>query len=562
MTDSLTRRFRRGTLSAVALVGALALGCSGDSPTGTDGPVVEQVTLTPESATLMVGETRAFTASASDVNGTAISGRAIVWSSGDVNIAESQGDGVFLSVGIGTTTIRATIDGVSGTSTVEVVPGAVSRIEVSPDSVSLMTGDTVTLTATAYDAADNERPNAVVTWSSADETVVTVSSSGLVTAVGEGQTQVSASVESVSGSTVAVVTHPVATSYQNFKERGYQPADIPLGASSSWFGMTEEAHAFGDFYGEGPGTQAMFTASVIYDVSEGPAAANPSVFRFWRNQGGTFIEDNTIMTTPIEPCLHPRKALAADYNLDGRVDIFVACTGFDGGDFPGEPNQVLLSQPGGGYVLTEASPDVGFWHGASDGDLDGDGYLDIVAVEGGDRAVFMNDGDGTFTRVPATRLPGSEEFGFEGGTFFTTTLVDVNEDGRLDLLLGGHEWGHEKNITGIWINPGNNDFSNVTPIVIPAVQDEGVVLDFAMMGTGSTRSVWVLRTGGNVDYSRFYDSTVLQRFDVSSGTASVVYNVRNASTNVWPAWIIPYTRDGVLYMGSSDLRRPLEHPVP
>ena len=75
----------------------------------------------------------------------------------------------------------------------------------------------------------------------------------------------------------------------------------------------------------------------------------------------------------INGCIHPRKAIVADFNGDGRPDIFVACHGYDATPFPGEANKVVLSQPNGTYVTSNASADVGFHHGAAAADLNGDG---------------------------------------------------------------------------------------------------------------------------------------------------------------------------------------------
>jgi hypothetical protein len=67
-------------------------------------------------------------------------------------------------------------------------------------------------------------------------------------------------------------------------------------------------------------------------------------------------------------------------------------------------------------------------------------------------------------------------------------LVDVNEDGRPDLVMGGHEFGGAA--TSVFINPGTNNFASVTPSVIPTVSNEGVVLDFTVTGNGTTRALW------------------------------------------------------------------------
>ncbi|CAN5632482.1 hypothetical protein BH09PSE5_BH09PSE5_46450 [soil metagenome] len=70
----------------------------------------------------------------------------------------------------------------------------------------------------------------------------------------------------------------------------------------------------------------------------------------------------------------------------------------------------------------------------------------------------------------------------------------MNGDGSVDLAMGGHEW--EQAPTRVWLNPGASIFSAVVPSTIPAVANEGVVLDFTVTGSGATRALWVVRTSG------------------------------------------------------------------
>lgn len=558
------------------LILALMTACDG-GPSEPESRVasVASLSIAPDSAVLDLAQTQAFTATALDGSGEKVAGVAIEWSGSDDAVATVDGKGVVTAAASGTVEITATAEDVSASVSVR-VREPVAAVVIAPDSAVLFIGESRTLTARAFDASGAELTGRTMAWASSDEAVVSISDSGVATGRGVGSVTITATVQGAAGEVPARSRdNPVkATSYENFKEMGYQPVDIPLGESSDWFGMTEEAHAFGDFFGQGAGTQAMFTVSVVYSVLDHDEESAPhSVYRFWRHENGAYVEDNTILTAAITPCLHPRKALVADFNLDGRPDVFLACTGYDGRSYPGETNQVILSEDGGGYLLQEASPDIGFWHGAAAADLNGDAYPDVVAVEANDRAVFLNNGDGSFNKETVNRLPGNTEHQFGGRIYFNVVLADVDEDGDVDLFLGGHEWsgaggtgesGDQQTLTQIFLNAGDNDFSAADSVVIPEVLDEGVVNDFAVTGTGATRTVWILRTGGNAEAhdgegGRYYDSATLQRYDWASGTASVVYSEHPAG---WPAWIMPYTRNGALYVGSSDLRRPLEYAVP
>ena len=139
----------------------------------------------------------------------------------------------------------------------------------------------------------------------------------------------------------------------------------------------------------------------------------------------------------------------------------------------------------------------------------------------------------SFQREVKSRLPSS----IGGKNYFTIELIDVNEDNKLDLLLGGHEW--EGSGTIVLINPGNNNFSNVTPIIIPEVPNEGVVFDFTFTGTGNNRMLWILRTSGGD--GTFYQSRVIQKVLWSTLQSTVILNERPAQ---WIPWIIPTTIGG------------------
>lgn len=210
-------------------------------------------------------------------------------------------------------------------------------------------------------------------------------------------------------------------------------------------------------------------------------------------------------------CLHPRKAIVADFNGDGRPDVFVACHGYDAPPFPGERSKVVFSQPDGTYKISDAASNVGFWHGASAADLNGDGKIDIALLSDGlDKVVILsNDGTGQFTRESVSRAPRALR---NMGGYFSIELVDVNEDGKLDLIVGGHEF--ENAPTWIFLNPGNNDFSEVAPTLVPAVPNEGVVLDFTLTGTGAMRTLWVVRTSG--EDGTFYQSRTIREWPIKA----------------------------------------------
>jgi FG-GAP-like repeat len=351
---------------------------------------------------------------------------------------------------------------------------------------------------------------------------------------GGGNNQGSAEpVALVASSTPALSTSD--NSYKNFKQIGLSAQNLPA---------VGDARAYGHFSG---GTDVdLFVATLNYfPGSSAPQTARTSTFAIYKKQiDGSYTITSNILTSSTG-CIHPRKAIVADFNGDGKPDIFVACHGYDAPPFPGERSKVILSQSNGTYQTTDASSDVGFFHGASAADLNGDGYPDVVLANNFDPKsvlVLINKKDGTFQRETGTRLPTR----LAGKNYFSIEMIDINGDGVLDLLVGGHEW--EGATTLAFINPGNNIFEGSTPITIPAVSNEGVVLDFVATNAGSNRQLWILRTSGGD--GTFYQSRTLQRVNLADLSSTVVVNNRPAN---WVRWILPTIVSGQNTISSENI---------
>lgn len=88
------------------------------------------------------------------------------------------------------------------------IPGAESvvRVEVSASRQVLSPGDSLYVTAQAFDAQERVLPAATFTWSSSNQTVATIDASGKVVAVSEGTTTITATSAGRSGTTQLVVS--------------------------------------------------------------------------------------------------------------------------------------------------------------------------------------------------------------------------------------------------------------------------------------------------------------------------------------------------------------------
>jgi Bacterial Ig-like domain (group 2) len=114
------------------------------------------------------------------------------------------------AVAAGGATITATSEGKTGTATVTVnapPPAPVATVNVSPASSNVNVGTTVQLSATTRDANGALLTGRVVTWTSSNSSLATVSGSGLVSTLGAGTVTITATSEGKTGTaTVTAAT--------------------------------------------------------------------------------------------------------------------------------------------------------------------------------------------------------------------------------------------------------------------------------------------------------------------------------------------------------------------
>jgi uncharacterized protein YjdB len=191
----------------MALVVVAACGGGGDGGSGPSPPAVASVIVSPQSLSLSVGQNGTLTAQVLDANGSPLAGRTASWTTSDGTIATVSSGGVVTAVSPGMATVRATVDSKVGSATVTVTPAPVASVAVAPASLTLAVGLTAQFTATPLDAGGQPLSGRTPTWTSSDVTLVSVSTSGLITALAlGGPVTITASIEGKAGSaTVRVV---------------------------------------------------------------------------------------------------------------------------------------------------------------------------------------------------------------------------------------------------------------------------------------------------------------------------------------------------------------------
>ena len=96
-------------------------------------PVVTEVRVTPELSTLWIGRTQPFTVALRDTNGVAPTGRRVTWTSSDPTRATVDSVGVVTALSTGLVTIRATSEGRTDSTRIDVFPEPTSAVTISFD---------------------------------------------------------------------------------------------------------------------------------------------------------------------------------------------------------------------------------------------------------------------------------------------------------------------------------------------------------------------------------------------------------------------------------------------
>ena len=166
--------------------------------------------VSPESAALLKGENVQLAADVVDANGYPIPGYVFTWSSDDEEVATVDTTGLVTAVAIGNTEVRAVSGEFEASAAVSVNPPG-TRIRVSPETATFTAlADTVRLVAEAVDENGDAIEEVDADWSSSDEAVVTVKSTGLVKAAGNGSAEITATVGSATASATIEVSQEAA----------------------------------------------------------------------------------------------------------------------------------------------------------------------------------------------------------------------------------------------------------------------------------------------------------------------------------------------------------------
>lgn len=192
--------------------------CGKDSSTAPSAPtppasVPASIEITPSSATLnAIDQTVQLAPVVLDENGAEIADASVTWTSGAVDVATVNDQGLVTAVNNGSAVITAQSGSLSASASIIVSQVPVRIVIEIPTTGQLILTDMgqVKLEATVQDRNGHPVAGAEVTWSSSDESVATVSDQGVVNEVSSGITHITARSGDLSDSIIYGVSIKIA----------------------------------------------------------------------------------------------------------------------------------------------------------------------------------------------------------------------------------------------------------------------------------------------------------------------------------------------------------------
>lgn len=386
-----------------------------------------------------------------------------------------------------------------------------------------------------------------------------------------------------------VAINPSLIRFINEKDNSQEDRCNYINGGLNQFGNLSDAYggiAFADVNGDG------YDDILLHPVYSEGSATNFSLykvkFELYLYENGEFkFHEMDFGSFPNAEAHLARKILVGDFDNDGDPDFYSANFGIDFGNYETEKSFFIINNYNiDGTFGYKENPHMEGSHEASSGDIDNDGDLDIysygrLGISQPSSPFYKNIGNfelqmwsGYSPNENIISNPDSNEYSWQYNFFngFNTSseLVDINQDGFVDLIIAGHEWDQRSIV--LW--GSENGFNTSDKTIVPQIETTvsfpmGTIVDIKVtdLNYDGKKEIIFLRTGGGVDGSGtdigyFYSGWYIQVMDVNDKELNdisvdiidtfyrdniVQFSCANPSDN-WIYWISinDYDNDGNL----------------
>lgn len=269
-----------------ATITATVQGVAGQTTVSAVDLAVSQIQIIPATVQLAVGTTTRLTAIATfaDQSTQDVSSQ-VGWLSSNTAVATVDSTGMVTGVAAGSTTLSASLLGVTASTSIQVNNTSVSALQVIPAVTTIALGTKSQLQAIATFAdGSTQDVSSQVQWSSNDPFIAGVDSLGQVTGSGIGQATVTATLGAISRSATLTITNAIATALQVIPPT----ASLPKGAKLQFQAIA----TFSDNSSQDVTNQVNWNSS---DISVATIDLNGEATAF--SEGGSNISANFLGVT-------------------------------------------------------------------------------------------------------------------------------------------------------------------------------------------------------------------------------------------------------------------------
>lgn len=243
-----------------------------------------------------------------------------------------------------------------------------------------------------------------------------------------------------------------------------------------------------------------------------------------------------------------RKLVINDYYGDGKKGILISSSGSDAPPFPGDYVQIVSFDSQLNIKLKDINEVKGYYHAGASGDVDNDGDIDLLMYSGGGQSkmgpVYFENISGEYKYNP-NLISGLNYTINNPNNYYCIELFDVNNDGFLDVVLGG---GKDSPNRILW-GSSSHTFNTLNQTIIPRESNFTSVMDMAFSDIDNDGDIDLLLLS-EIDYQGFGIQIIENQKDKYVDVSSIRLDKTFSKNTLWFSWLRLFDID---YDGDYDL---------